>query len=502
MNPLLRFLRLRWVRAMALLALTILLGAGLTATIYWTLFDPKWIVFLGGVLFAALLALASQASKAQWMIARRAKQLDRLREQLRQEAARSRSATEAARLADSRTRLIADALPTMVLYVDLDERCIYHNRALENKRGLSAEQISGKPLRDLLGQAYSHVAPHLPDTFKGKQATYEFAWAGTALPEIYAARHIPYPPEESPPRGFYLLLTPIALRPEPATRHADQSSSTGNVAMPGEGGETIYLRSITNQLMGWDEPRGKLEYALKENQFLLYAQTIRPLKSNAPDARCCEVLLRLREEEDNLLPPGSFIPVAEQYGMMEQLDRWVVHNLIAWCAQRKRRDATWPVPLFCVNLSEAAICNPDFVRFINYELRQQDFTARALCFEIGEPEIIAHHADVQRFINVLKPLGCRFSVDAFGSVKASFTHLKGLAVDFLKIDGVIIQNILRDPATLLKTRAIQTVCAKVGLRTIAEFVEADEILAKLRELGVDYVQGFGIARPEPLDRMS
>ena len=504
MNPLVRFLRLRRVRAVGLLALTMLLGAGLTATIYWTLFDPKWITFLGGVLFAAIVALASQASKAQWVIARRSKQVERLREQLRQEAARSRSATEAARLADTRTRLLADALPTMVLYVDLDERCIYHNRALEDRSGLSTEQISGKRLRDLLGLAYSHVATHLPDTFRGKPATYEFAWAGTALPEIYAARHIPYPPDESPPRGFYLLLTPVAPRPAPApaTHHAAQPSGTGNVAIPREGGEMIYLRSITNQLMGWDEPRGKLEYALKENQFLLYAQTIRPLKNDAPDARCREVLLRLREEEDNLLPPGSFIPVAEQYGMMEQLDRWVVRNLIAWCAQRKRRDATWSLPLFCVNLSEAAICNSDFVRFINYELRQQDFTARALCFEIGEPEIIARHSDVQRFINVLKPLGCRFSVDAFGSVKASFTHLKGLAVDFIKIDGVIIQNILRDPATLLKMRAIQTVCAKVGFRTIAEFVETDEILAKLRELGVDYAQGFGIARPEPLDKIS
>jgi EAL domain-containing protein (putative c-di-GMP-specific phosphodiesterase class I) len=293
----------------------------------------------------------------------------------------------------------------------------------------------------------------------------------------------------------------VTSRPTPAAHRAEQPSGTGNIAIPREGGEMIYLRSITDQLMGWDDPHGKLEYALKENQFLLYAQTIRPLKNDAADARCCEVLLRLREEEDNLLPPGGFIPVAEQYGMMEQLDRWVVRNLITWCAQRKRRDAKWSLPLFCVNLSEAAICSGDFVRFINYELRQQDFTARALCFEIGEPEIIAHHSDVQRFINALKPLGCRFSVDAFGSVKASFTHLKGLAVDFIKIDGVIIQNILRDPATLLKTRAIQTVCAKVGLRTIAEFVETDEILAKLRELGVDYAQGFGISHPEPLDRI-
>jgi EAL domain-containing protein (putative c-di-GMP-specific phosphodiesterase class I) len=158
--------------------------------------------------------------------------------------------------------------------------------------------------------------------------------------------------------------------------------------------------------------------------------------------------------------------------------------------------------LFCVNLSEAAVCSLDFTRFVSYELRQHDFNARSLCFEIGEPEIIGQHAHVQRFINALKPLGCRFTVDAFGSVKVSFSHLKGLDVDFLKIDGVIIQNILRDPAALAKTRAINTVCGKVRLRTIAEFVETDQTLDKLREVGVDYVQGFGVARPESIDRIS
>jgi EAL domain-containing protein (putative c-di-GMP-specific phosphodiesterase class I) len=262
------------------------------------------------------------------------------------------------------------------------------------------------------------------------------------------------------------------------------------------------MRSIADQLMGWDEPRAKLEYALKANQFLLLAQRILPLKRELPDPLCYEILLRLREEEDNLLPPGGFIPIAERYGMMEEIDRWVVRNLIAWCVERKRADSAWRVPLFCVNLSEAAVCSPDFARFVSQELRQHDFNARALCFEIGEPEIISQHAHVQRFVNALKPLGCRFTVDAFGSVKVSFSHLKGLAVDFLKIDGVIIQNILRDPATLAKMRAINTVCGKVGLRTIAEFVETDETLEKLREVGVDYVQGFGIARPEPIDKLS
>jgi EAL domain-containing protein (putative c-di-GMP-specific phosphodiesterase class I)/PAS domain-containing protein len=500
------FLRPRWVSATLTIVFTGVLGAGLTATIYWTLYDPKWIAFLGGVLMAAVVAMATQASKAQWLATRRTKQLDRIRAQLGQETARSRNATEAARIAESRMRVLADALPSMILFVDRDERCRYHNRAVEHRTGLTAEQISGRPLHEVLGNAYPFIAPHIGETLEGKPVAYEFAWKGTALPETYAAHHVPYPPEESPPRGFYLLLTVTARQPPARTASSlqptDPPTDAGGVVIAGEGGQTIYMRSIADQLMGWDEPRAKLEYALKGNQFLLFAQKILPLKRELPDALCYEILLRLREEEDNLLLPGGFIPIAERYGMMEEIDRWVVRNLIEWCVERKRRDSAWRVPLFCVNLSEAAVCSPDFARFVNYELRQHDFSARSLCFEIGEPEIIGQHAHVQRFINALKPLGCRFTVDAFGSVKVSFSHLKGLAVDFLKIDGVIIQNILRDPAALAKTRAINTVCGKVRLRAIAEFVETDETLEKLREVGVDYVQGFGIARPEPVDKLS
>jgi EAL domain-containing protein (putative c-di-GMP-specific phosphodiesterase class I)/PAS domain-containing protein len=505
MKLLANFLRLRWVSVAITIVSTGVLSAGLTATIYWTQFDPKWTAFLGGVLLAAMVAVITQASKAQWLAMRRAKQLDRIRAELGQETARRRNATEAARISESRLRLLADALPTMILFVDQDERCRYHNPAVEHRTGLSAEQISGRRLHEVLGSAYAHIAPHISESLEGKPAAYEFSWTGTALPETYAARHIPFPAEDSLPRGFCLLLTGSALQPSARTvstvEPTDSAFNAGGALITGEGGQTIYMRSIADQLMGWDEPRANLENALKENQFLLFAQRILPLKRRLPDRLCYEILLRLREEEDNLLPPGGFIPIAERYGMMEDIDRWVVRSLIAWCMERKRADSAWRLPLYCVNLSESAVCSVEFARFVSNELRQHDFIARSLCFEISEPEIIGQHAHIQRFINTLKPLGCRFTVDAFGSVKASFTHLKGLAVDFLKIDGVIIQNILRDPATLAKTRAISTVCRKIGLCSIAEFVETNETLDKLREVRVDYVQGFGIARPQPIDKI-
>ncbi len=494
------------MRVVMTVALTGLIGALLVATIYFTRYDLQWIAFLGGILFAAVLAMASHASKAEWLISRRTKQLERARDQLTQETARSRNTAEAMRIAEARMRLVTDALPSLILYVDRDERCRYHNRAVQEKAGLTADKIDGQPLRDIVGDSvYLNIVPHIAEILPGKTVDYELAWDSPDAGDlIYTARHIPYPPDETQPRGFYLLLTRASLQLAPqapaVTQAGEPTPDAGGDALlvSGEGGEMLYLRSITDELMGWDDPRAKLVRALKENQFLLFAQKIRPLKTGAPDPLCYEILLRLQEEEDNLLPPGGFIPVAERYGMMEDLDRWVVRNLIAWCLEKQRSDPAWRIPLYCVNLSEAAVTGPEFAHFVRGELERSAFPARSLCFEIGEQDVLNHHANVQRFIAALKPTGCRFTVDAFGSVKVSFSHLKGLAIDFIKIDGIIIQNILRDPSELAKTRAINMVCQKVGIRAIAEFVETNETLDKLREIGVDYVQGFGIALPGPI----
>jgi EAL domain-containing protein (putative c-di-GMP-specific phosphodiesterase class I)/PAS domain-containing protein len=500
--------RLRPVRIVLNVVLTGMIAALLAATIFWTHYNVMWIAFLGGILFAAALAMMTQISRAQWLAARRTAQLDRLRNQLNQETARNRTSAEAARIADIRLRLLSDAVPSLIFYVDRDERCRFHNQAAERKTGRSSAQIDGHVLREVLGSAcYSAVAPHIPDTLAGKIAQYEFAWTGTAVPETFTARHVPYPPDGSPCRGFYLLLSSVASRAaveaRPSRRQTEESPDSGveGFAVAGEGGETLYLRSITDELMGWDDPRSKLEHALKGNQFLLFAQKILPIKTGAPDPDCYEVLLRLREEEDNLLPPGGFIPIAERFGMLEELDRWVVRSVLSWCADRQTAAPRRRIPLCCVNLFDATVTNVEFARFVLAELARTRVDGRSLCFEISEQDILNHHATVQRFANALRPAGCRFTVDGFGSVKVSFTHLKGLPLDFIKIDGIIIQNILRQPTDLAKARAINTVCSKIGLRTIAEFVETTETLAKLREIGVDYVQGFGVARPQPISKI-
>jgi len=184
--------------------------------------------------------------------------------------------------------------------------------------------------------------------------------------------------------------------------------------------------------------------------------------------------------------------------MMEDIDRWVVRHLISRCLGRQAGESGWRPPLYCVNVSATALASAGFARFVQKQLIDRSFDARRLCFEIAEPDLVRQRADAERFIALLKPAGCRFTVDAFGSTGTPFSAFKGLPVDFIKVDGIIVQNILRNPAELAKARAIGIVCKKLGILTIAEMVEDRETREKLREIGIDYVQGFGVARPAPM----
>jgi EAL domain-containing protein (putative c-di-GMP-specific phosphodiesterase class I)/PAS domain-containing protein len=508
---LMAFLYRRPVQLVLSVLLTLILGAMLVVTIQFTLFDLQWLTFLGGILFAAILSLASQASKSEWVVARRTRQLERTREQLELERKRARITEESLQVADARAQMIHDLQPTPLLYIDRDLRIRQHNRAFLKLTDWPADRINGQLLRDVAPREYPSLLPRFHETLAGSMVSYSMAWsASDGSSSSYLVKQVPYPPDSSHATGFYILMLPEQSNVTPAAaptttapeRQRTESTiqSAPHATITGDSGETFYLHSLTDRLAGSEDPRAKLLRALeKEDEFLLYAQKILPLRNHPFEYGCHEILLRLREEEDNLLPPGGFIPIAEQFGLTEDIDRWVVRKVIAWSMAQQKADPEWTVPLFCVNLSDAAISNPEFARFVRTEIHRTKFAANRLCFEVGELETISNHDNVARFIAALKPAGCRFTADAFGSVKLSFSHLSGLALDFLKIDGVIIQNMFKTPADLAKVRAIVGVCQKLGVRTIAEFVEDDRTLEKLRELGIDYAQGFGIARPGPIN---
>ena len=288
----------------------------------------------------------------------------------------------------------------------------------------------------------------------------------------------------------------------PPSRPKDAPLLEGPDTIPPKGGarQEQYLRLMTEQLTGWDNPRAMLERALREDQFFLLAQKIVALKPGAPDPASYEMLLRLKQEEESMLPPGGFLDLAESLGMMPKIDRWVLRYVLNWCAARlKSRGAQ--LPMMCVNLSTRALLSNSFLVAAREEFAAAGVPPRTICFEINERDVIEHRARAESFIAALKPAGCRFTLDAFGSVRVSFSHLEGLAFDFLKIDGIIVDGMLHGRLGPATVKAINIVCREVGIRTIAEFVESKETLDKLREIGVDYVQGFGVARPEPITKL-
>jgi diguanylate cyclase (GGDEF)-like protein len=240
----------------------------------------------------------------------------------------------------------------------------------------------------------------------------------------------------------------------------------------------------------------RLEQALDENRFELFAQRIRPIRAPGQGLHC-EVLLRLREPDGQLVPPGAFLPAAERFHMAPRIDRWVVRHVVEWMA--RERAALGHVETIAVNLSGQSISDPAFLRQIAEVVAGAHIDHRKLCFEVTETVAITNMADATAFVDAMREHGIRFALDDFGAGASSFGYLKTLKVDYLKIDGQFIRDLIDDPLDRATVRCFRDVAAAVGTRTIAEFVETDAVAALLREIGIDYGQGYLYHRPEPID---
>jgi|GEM_PF-649479 len=240
----------------------------------------------------------------------------------------------------------------------------------------------------------------------------------------------------------------------------------------------------------------RINKALDEDRFRLYCQSIIPLTSG--EAAHGEILLRLEEESGRQIPPFAFLPAAERYNQMAAIDRWVIqHALVAIGAYL--RTSEQPAALRCnINLSGASLGEEGFADYVLTQLEQHDVPGGALCFEITESEAIANLERAAAFMRRLKERGCRFALDDFGSGLSSFAYLKTLPVDYLKIDGSFVREVVHDEVAREMVRAIHAVGHVMGIKTVAEYVENEQILAVIREIGIDYAQGYGIGYPKPL----
>ncbi|GAC1464929.1 MAG: hypothetical protein NVS2B14_09650 [Chamaesiphon sp.] len=231
-------------------------------------------------------------------------------------------------------------------------------------------------------------------------------------------------------------------------------------------------------------------------------QTISPLKSDGERQEHYEILLRLLDEDGQLVPPMAFIPAAERYNLMPAIDRWVIRTLFSshekYCDQIWKRRALQNNVLYAINLSGTSINDDNFTHFLREQFSLHSIPPQLICFEITETTAISNLNKAVPLISELKALGCRFALDDFGSSMSSFAYLKNLPVDYLKIDGYFIRDIIDDLVDLAFVESINHIGHVLGIQTIAEFVENDVILQKLKDIGVDYAQGYGISQPHSL----
>jgi diguanylate cyclase (GGDEF)-like protein/PAS domain S-box-containing protein len=245
--------------------------------------------------------------------------------------------------------------------------------------------------------------------------------------------------------------------------------------------------------MGW---ASRLTRALEEERLTLYYQPYLALGQNSAEGQHIEILLRLIDEDGALVAPGSFLPAAERYNIMPAIDRWVVKTVFA-----RYRDLLEQMgaPLTCaINLSGTTLNSDGILEFIREQSERYQLPHGAICFEITETAAINNMRHATQFMRDLKALGFGFALDDFGIGTSSLAYLKTLPVDYLKIDGSFIRNIVNDPVDRAMADTINRVGHIMGLQTVGEFAESAEVIGELRALGVDFAQGYGVQRPRAL----
>ncbi|MFW5718333.1 MAG: EAL domain-containing protein [Spirochaetota bacterium] len=241
----------------------------------------------------------------------------------------------------------------------------------------------------------------------------------------------------------------------------------------------------------------RLTDALEEDRFALYHQVIAPLgPSEAGDRQKYEILLRLRDRDGGLVSPGEFITAAERYKLMPSIDRWVVSAACRYVALARQQGID--VPLICVNLSGASVIDDSLLDFMLRTFDEQQVDASSFCFEVTETSAIQNFSRANSLIVGLREAGAVFALDDFGNGFSSFSYLKRLPVDYLKIDGSFVKDIENDEIDLAMVEAVNNIGHAMGMKTIAEYVHNEAVREKLREIGVDFAQGYTVSRPTPL----
>lgn len=488
-----------YVSAIAVIATSTIL----VFTIYYTQLGMQWVTFLTGILVAAILAAVTRATRAEWIVTRRTAQLASVKDKLERETRLRKKAEETVAAGKPLLQLIDEVKSAMVALVDTDGRYQYHNRAFREWLNLRPERINGRHMSEVLGaKTYGEIAAAVRQSLGGQPVRYD---QNQKLPNgatyQVSVEHIPQFAGDGKVTGFYILATVVTERydkPQSNESPAIGRSDHGIATLGGTADQNMFIDSFAEQITGQKDAGNRIMAAIEKDEFRLFCQLITPLAVNSGEAEHYEILIRLMEEEESMMPPGAFFPLAEKHGLMPRLDRWVVQHVAEWVALQKSQKGQLESSMFFINVSGATISDPGFPEFLQLTLLEYGVPGTALCFEIPDSELALRTADVAEFAQRVRQCGCRIALSGFGRDRISFDLIRGFRVEFLKIDGSVILDILRDPVDFAKVKTINQVAKKIGVKTIAEFVESEEIIANLREIGTDFAQGFGISQPRPL----
>jgi diguanylate cyclase (GGDEF)-like protein/PAS domain S-box-containing protein len=249
--------------------------------------------------------------------------------------------------------------------------------------------------------------------------------------------------------------------------------------------DAVVSRNVSE--MNWTH---RIRHALDRNDFILYYQTIESLVD--ADEQHCEILLRMIDVDGSTVLPGAFIPAAERFGLMGEIDKWVVDHSLDII-----RDGGYNFKSYSINLSGQTLGNPSVMNTIIDEISKSDVNPELICFEITETAMITNFTSADKYIKTIRGMGCKFALDDFGTGLSSFSYLKSLPVDRLKIDSHFIRDIVEDEINSTMVMSINVVGHSMSLLTVAEGVEDKQILESLRKIGIDYAQGYALSRPQP-----
>lgn len=356
---------------------------------------------------------------------------------------------------------------------------------IDSRRDVLA-RLGGDEFGILFQEVEPGVAARAAEQIRKKLEQYEFEWNKMRQKVTASIAFVPL---------FKGLMTP--------NRVLSVADSACRVAKS-KGGNQIHILKPNDQEilkqrgnMAW---LGRLKKAFEAGNFRLMAQPIHPLEVNKfkQPFHHYEVLIRLFDENSQPIPPDEFIPAAEYYSMMPRLDRWVVSTLFESLKEVAQQE---PLPVFAVNLSGQSLDEPAFLDFVVGKMQETGIRPEMVCFEITERVAINNLELAQMFVETLKQRGSSFSLDDFGTGVSSFSYLKTLPVDYLKIDGSFIKDIATDEVANAMVRSVSQVGHLMGVKVIAEYVENNRVIKILRGIGVDYGQGYGISKPIPLENV-